>query len=75
MSDAYTLVNAAIGYAAERWAIKLWARNLTDEDVFVRGFFFGNDPRDGYTARGFTQLGECTRNSPRRFGVSISFSL
>ena len=70
MSDAYTLVNAAIGYAAERWAIKLWARNLTDEDVFVRGFFFGNDPRDGYTARGFTQLGE-----PRRFGVSISFSL
>ncbi|MCH8247941.1 MAG: TonB-dependent receptor [Bacteroidetes bacterium] len=70
VSDAYALVNASIGYGAERWAVKLWARNLTDEDVFVRGFFFGNDPRDGYTPRGFTQLGE-----PRRIGMSVSFSL
>ena len=31
---------------------------------------FGKDPRDGYAARGFTQLGE-----PRRVGVTVSVDL
>ena len=48
----------------------MWGRNLTDEDVFVRGFFFGNDPRDGYTARSFTQLGE-----PSRVGLTARYTL
>ncbi|MGI9323948.1 MAG: TonB-dependent receptor [Pseudomonadales bacterium] len=64
-APSYELVNATLGYESERWHVKLWGRNLTDEDYVVRGFFFGNDPRDGYTARGFNQLGE-----PRRVGVS-----
>ena len=39
----------------------LWERNLTDEDYFVRGFYFGNDPRDNYLSKGYTQLGgACT---------------
>ena len=66
-SDAHTLLHASLGYRSARWSVQLWGRNLTDEDVDVRGFFFGNDPRDGYAARGFTQLGE-----PRRFGFSIA---
>lgn len=70
ISDSYELLHASVGFAAEHWRVKLWARNLTDEDYFVRGFFFGNDPRDFYTERGFTQLGE-----PRRFGVSFSWFL
>ena len=65
-SRAYELINAAISYRASDWYARLWARNLTDEDYFVRGFFFGNDPRDFYTARAFTQLGE-----PRRVGISV----
>ncbi len=65
-SDAYELVNASLSYEGDRWGLTLWARNLTDEDYFVRGFFFGNDPRDFYTARPFTQLGE-----PRQFGASL----
>jgi outer membrane receptor protein involved in Fe transport len=64
-SSSYELLNASLTYSAEAWEVSLWARNLADEDYFVRGFFFGNDPRDGYTARGFTQLG-----APRQFGVS-----
>ena len=66
-SAAYQLVHASAGYRGGGWNVRVWGKNLTDEDYFVRGFFFGNDPRDGYTARGFTQLG-----APRRFGASVS---
>ena len=66
-SDAHELVHLSLGYRSERWSVKLWARNLTDEDFPVRGFFFGNDPRDGYTSRGFTQLG-----APRHAGVTVT---
>ncbi len=68
-APAYELLNIALGYATDRWQAKLWARNLTDEAVVTRGFFFGNDPRDGYTARGFNQLGE-----PRNYGLSLSMN-
>ncbi len=66
-SPAYELLHVSAGYESERWRASIWARNVTDEDTFVRGFFFGNDPRDDYTPRGFTQLGE-----PRRVGVSLA---
>ena len=66
-SDPYTLLNASIGYRGRDWSVTAWARNLSNEDYFVRGFFFGNDPRDGYADRGFTQLGE-----PRRVGITAS---
>jgi outer membrane receptor protein involved in Fe transport len=68
-SDEYVLLHASAGYETEGWRVSVWSRNLTDEDVLTRGFFFGNDPRDGYTAKGYTQLGE-----PRRFGVSATMS-
>lgn len=68
-SDDYVLLHASAGYETERWRVSIWSRNLTDEDVFTRGFFFGNDPREGYTAKGYTQLGE-----PRRYGASASLS-
>ncbi len=69
-SDNYQLVNVSLGYIGDGWQAKLWGRNLGDEDYSVRGFFFGNDPRDGYSARGYTQLGD-----PRRYGLSLSFEL
>ncbi len=69
-SDDYVLLHASAGYVAENWKLSVWARNLTNEDVLTRGFFFGNDPRDGYTAKRYTQLGE-----PRRYGLTFSWSL
>lgn len=66
-SPAYELLHVSAGYEGERWRASIWARNVTDEETFVRGFFFGNDPRDDYTPRGFTQQGE-----PRRIGVSLA---
>ena len=68
-STPYTLLNASLGYRGRDWSVTAWARNLANEDYFVRGYFFGNDPRDGYTDRSFTQLGE-----PRRFGITASRS-
>jgi len=65
-SSAYELINASLTYQHDAWSARLWGRNLTDEDVFVRGFFFGNDPRDFYTDRVFTQLGE-----PRQIGLTL----
>ena len=68
-STPYTLLNGSVGYRGRDWSVTAWARNLADKDYFVRGYFFGNDPRDGYTDRSFTQLGE-----PRRFGITASRS-
>lgn len=66
-SDAYELWNASVGYESEHWKLKLWGRNLTDQDYPVRGFYFGNDPRTGYEPNGWFQLGE-----PRRYGVTFT---
>lgn len=57
-SDAVALVNASVSYKVSDWQLKLWARNLLNKDYTTRGFYFGNDPRDGYTAKGYQQYGE-----------------
>jgi outer membrane receptor protein involved in Fe transport len=69
-SDRYTVWNAVLGWRTDRWNVRLWGRNLTDEDYFVRGYGFGNDPRNGYAPGLYTQLGE-----PRRAGVSVTFEI
>ena len=66
-SKEYNLVNASLSYNWNEWRLTLWGRNLNDEDYLVRGFFFGNDPRDNYTAKGYTQLGE-----PIRYGLTLN---
>jgi len=66
-SDAYTLLNASLNWQWQQATLRLWGRNLLEDDYQVRGFYFGNDPRDGYTAKGYTQLGE-----PQRYGLSLN---
>jgi outer membrane receptor protein involved in Fe transport len=69
-SPSYTLLNARLGYTADNWSLALWARNLTDENYYVRGFGeFGNDPRNDYAVEPYYQYGE-----PRVVGVSTSFT-
>lgn len=67
ISEPYELWNAAIGYEQERWDLRLWGRNLTDEDYTIRGYYFPNDPRDFYTERGWFQYGD-----PRRYGLTLN---
>jgi iron complex outermembrane recepter protein len=65
-SENYILLNASLQYVSSHFNLTLWGRNMSDEDYFVRGFFFGNDPRDDYTAKGYTQFGE-----PASYGLTL----
>lgn len=65
-SDSYELINVGLSFRRSRWEAKAWVKNVADQDYFVRGYFFGNDPRDFYTQRLWTQLGY-----PRHYGVSL----
>jgi outer membrane receptor protein involved in Fe transport len=65
--DAFTNVNASIGYTRNDWTVSLWARNLLDERYTQRVFFFGNDPATGYTPARYESLAP-----PRQIGVTLS---
>ena len=68
-SDSYELIHARLGYRTASWELVLWGRNLTDEDVEVRGFYFsnqyGNNPGNDYAPETYVQYGE-----PRVIGLS-----
>jgi outer membrane receptor protein involved in Fe transport len=64
-SSAYELVNARLGYQAERWSLQLWGRNLFDREYAVRGFYFGNEPPD-FPNTLYTRLGDA-----RQLGVTF----
>ena len=71
-SERYELIHTRLDFTTEQWSVSLWARNLTDEDVETRGFYFsnefGNNPSNGYTPEAYTQLGE-----PRLVGISARY--
>lgn len=68
-SEAYVLWHARVAYEQPNYSVALYGRNLTDRDYEVRGFGFGNDPRDEYTSFGHVQLGE-----PRLIGIEGKYS-
>jgi outer membrane receptor protein involved in Fe transport len=68
-SQSYRLANTSLIYTTKDWTFSLWGRNLTDQDVIVRGFGgFGNDPRKYYSPEPYYQYGE-----PRVFGISSDY--
>ena len=67
-SKSVALINASLSYLNDNYQVKLWARNLTDKEYSNRGFYFPNDPRDGYTPKQYTQLSE-----PLVFGVTLDY--
>ncbi|EKE84484.1 TonB-dependent receptor [Idiomarina xiamenensis] len=67
-ADSMLLLHARINYHIGDWTLTAYGRNLTDEDYAIRGFYFGNDPRDEYVTETYKQYGE-----PRRFGISASY--
>lgn len=68
-ADSMALVHAQVNYDWHQWRFTLWGRNLTDEDYEIRGFYFGNDPRDEYVTETYVQYGE-----PRRFGLTARYT-
>ncbi len=65
LSLAAEIVNARIGYDADRWSAQLWARNLFDEQHAVRGFYFGNEPPD-FPNKLYLRYGD-----PRQIGITF----
>ena len=56
VQDAYTLLDARIGYRADRWEIFAHGKNLTDEEYII-----------GY--RGTASVSLASFNRPRTFGI------
>ena len=67
-SDAYQLLNTSIEYMHGNWSAILWARNITNEEYQVRGFYFANNPANGYIDELYIQ-----RGNPRTFGLTVSY--
>jgi len=62
-------VDMRVGYEAENWAVYLWARNLTDEKIASRGFYFGNEPDLDWASKEYVRY-----NAPRHIGVTLDWS-
>ena len=67
-SKRVALVNASISYLDDDYQVKAWVRNLMDKNYANRGFYFGNDPRDGYAGKQYSQLSE-----PMVFGITLDY--
>lgn len=67
-SDAYQLLNASLEYMYGNWSAVLWAKNITDAEYQVRGFYFANNPENGYIDELYIQQG-----NPRTFGLTLSY--
>ncbi|MBB1477264.1 TonB-dependent receptor [Shewanella sp. SG41-3] len=65
-SDAYTIYNARVGYETPIWSAYLWGRNVFDEQYGVRGFYFGNEPDQGWADKQYIRYGD-----PRQLGVTL----
>jgi len=68
-SSNSNLLNAKIGYELDEWSISLWARNITDEKIATRGFFFGNEPDLDWAAKKYQRYG-----APRQVGVTFDYN-
>ncbi|MDN3651542.1 TonB-dependent receptor [Thalassotalea ponticola] len=62
------LLNGSVTYTYGDSRVKFWLKNITDDVYQTRGFYFGNDPRDGYQNNSYYQFG-----APRQFGVSVDY--
>lgn len=68
-SSRYDIVNASADYRHNKnWKVSVWARNLFDKEYATRGFFFGNNPANGYVNETYTQLAE-----PRVAGMTVTY--
>ncbi|MFU8848077.1 MAG: TonB-dependent receptor [Opitutales bacterium] len=63
--NAYSVLNAALGYQYQNWTFTLWAKNLLDEEYEDRVFNFNN-------GTGSPQRYEAPA-APRTFGVTANY--
>lgn len=69
--DAFTVVNAAIGYKKQQWDISLWAKNLFDQNYSKRIFYFENyHPDDAYVPN---QRLYTASADPVHYGITVNY--
>ena len=67
-SEPYKILNTSLVYTHGDWTASIWAKNITDEQYSNRGFFFPNNPANGYAPELYTQKG-----APRTVGFTVSY--
>jgi len=67
-SASYELFNTSLEYTDGAFTISSWVRNITDKEYEVRGFYFGNNPTNGWVDELYTQSG-----APRTIGITLSY--
>ncbi|GHE83300.1 TonB-dependent receptor [Thalassotalea profundi] len=67
-SESSDTVNARIGYETQAWSLYLWGRNLTDEKVATRGFYFGNEPDIDWAPKKYQRFA-----APRQLGLTFDY--
>ncbi|NVJ61204.1 MAG: TonB-dependent receptor [Gammaproteobacteria bacterium] len=69
-SKPVDLIHWKFAYDVNNWNVSIWMKNALDKTYFTRGFGgFGNDPRDGYTAKPYYQLAD-----PKQVGVTFNYN-
>ncbi len=80
MQEAYTVVNARIGFGAadDKWTVELWSQNLLDEEytqVGFNGFLQGGTTLSAanatYVPAGDTITYDAFLGAPRTFGMTL----
>ncbi|ABL99658.1 TonB-dependent receptor [Shewanella amazonensis] len=66
VSKDYGVLNARAGFEGDIWSVYVWGRNLLDEEYGVRGFYFGNEPDNGWADKQYIRFGD-----PRAFGLTL----
>jgi outer membrane receptor protein involved in Fe transport len=66
--DAYTVLNAAIGYRIDNWTFTLWTKNLLDEKYADRVFFFANEAPDFASEQRYEASA-----APRTLGITANY--
>jgi iron complex outermembrane recepter protein len=66
-SKPYHLVDAGAAYDFGDWDLRIWAKNIFDQEYPVRAFYFANEP-PAWENKFYTQLGD-----PRTFGAQLVF--
>jgi outer membrane receptor protein involved in Fe transport len=69
-SPSTVVFNSHLSWQQQGHTLRLWVKNITDEQIFTRGFGgFSNDPRDEYAfPEAYFQFGQ-----PRQLGLTYEF--
>ncbi|NQZ82238.1 MAG: TonB-dependent receptor [Colwellia sp.] len=67
-SEHSSLINAKLGYELSNWSVYIWARNLSDQKIATRGFYFGNEPDLDWVNKKYQRFG-----APRQIGLTVDY--